>query len=119
MSKNNENMEIVEINGEPVDQSEETEKEVKETKENRGFFRTVGHAIAAPFKFVGRKIKENPASAAVGGAIGGATALGAKFAWDHFVKGRHSDDEDDVIEIEDLGETVDAEDETDDIDETV
>ena len=97
-------MEIVEIDGTPVDQEEEVHEEVTETKEKRGFFKTVGHAIAAPFKFVGRKIKENPASAAVGGVIGGATALGAKFAWDHF-RGHHSDDEE-CVESEDLGEAV-------------
>lgn len=104
------NMEIVEIDGTPVDQEEEVHEEVTETKEKRGFFKTVGHAIAAPFKFVGRKIKENPGSAAVGGVIGGATVLGAKFAWDHFVKGRHADDEEECIESEDLGEeSVEAE----------
>lgn len=108
------NMEIVEIDGTPVDQ-EEVHEEVKETKEEKkGFFRTVGHAIAAPFKFVGRKIKENPGSAAVGGAIGGATVLGAKFAWDHFIKGRHADDEEERIESEDLGEEPVEEVETDD-----
>lgn len=111
------NMEIVEIDGTPVDQEEEVHEEVTETKEKRGFFKTVGHAIAAPFKFVGRKIKENPGSAAVGGAIGGATALGAKFAWDYF-KGRHTDDEE-CIESEDLSEEP-VEIETDDnIDEAV
>lgn len=97
------NMEIVEIDGTPVDQEEELHEEVTETKEKRGVLKTIGHAIATPFRFVGRKIKENPGSAAVGGVIGGATALGAKFAWDHFVKGRHSDDEE-YIESEDLGE---------------
>lgn len=112
-------MEIVEIDGTPVDQEEEVHEEVTETKEKRGLFKTVGHAIAAPFKFVGRKIKENPGSAAVGGVIGGATALGAKFAWDHF-RGRRSDDEE-PIEIEDTGEEeVQNEDyTTDDIDEAM
>lgn len=113
------NMEIVEVDGTPVDQEEEVHEEVTETKEKRGFFKTVGHAIAAPFKFVGRKIKENPGSAAVGGVIGGATALGAKFAWDHFVKGRHADDEEEYVETEDLGEEESVEVETDDIDEAM
>lgn len=112
------NMEIVEIDGTTVDQEEEVHEEVTETKEKRGFFKTVGHAIAAPFKFVGRKFKENPGSAAVGGVIGGATALGAKFAWDHFVKGHHTDDEE-CIESEDLGEEPVEEVETDDIDEAM
>lgn len=72
------NMEIVEIDGTPVDQEEEVHEEVTETKEKRGFFKAVGHAIAAPFKFVGRKIKENPGSAAIGGVIGGRDGFGGQ-----------------------------------------
>ena len=117
MEKNKPEMEIVAIDGEEVTKEEEVHEEV-ETSQKRGFFRTVGHAIIAPWKFVGRKIKENPGSAAVGGVIGGTTVLGAKFAWDHFFKGRKTEDDEEYIENEDLGEVIEPV-ETNDIDEAV
>ena len=113
------NMEIVEVDGKPVETEEEVHEEVKTEEKKRGFFRTVGHAIAAPFRYVGRKIKENPGAAAVGGVIGGATVLGGKFAFNHFIKGRRTEDDDEYIETDDLGEEEVASIETDDVDEAM
>ena len=109
-------MEFEAIDGVPVEKPEEKPEEVKAEKK-RGVFRTIGHYAAAPFRFVGRKLKENPGSAAVGATLGGGLVLGGKALID-FIKDRRSGGEEDAIEIEDTGEVVQEEAyETDDVDE--
>lgn len=97
-------MEFEAIDGVPVEKPEETPEEVK-TEKKRGVFRTIGHYVAAPFRFVGRKLKENPGSAAVGATLGGGLVLGGKALID-FIKDRRSSGEEDAVEIEDTGEIV-------------
>ena len=96
-------MEIVEIDGQPVqpEEPETPEKDEEATEEKKSFFKTVGHVITAPARWVGRMIKKSPGSAAVGAVIGGGAALGGKLLFDHFVKkdtdlGDETVDEDDV-----------------------
>ncbi len=96
-------MEIVEIDGEPVEpkEPEEEPKDEEATEEKKGFFKTVGHVVTAPARWVGRMIKKSPGSAVVGAVIGGGAALGGKLLFDHFVKkdtdlGDEAVDEDDA-----------------------
>lgn len=82
------NMEIVQVDGEPVDIPEEPEKEPEvQEVEKKSIFRRIGGAVLRPAKYAVRKIKESPASAAVGGLIGGAVTLGGKILYDHWQKG--------------------------------
>lgn len=113
-------MEFDAIDGVPVEKPEETPEEEVKSEKKRGVFRTIGHYAAAPFRFVGRKLKENPGSAVVGATIGGGLVLGGKALID-FIKDRRSGGEEEPVEIEDTGEEeVQNEDyTTDDIDEAM
>lgn len=84
----NEGMEIVEIDGKPVqpEEPETSENDEEATEEKKSFFKTVGHVVTAPARWVGRMIKKSPGSAAVGAVLGGGAALGGKLLFDHFVK---------------------------------
>ena len=95
-------MEIVEIDGEPVEPKEPEEpKDEEVTEEKPGFMKKLGRVVTAPARWVGRKLKESPASACVGGVIGGGLALGGKVLYDHFVKGRTDPGEGDETVDED------------------
>ena len=115
--KENENMEIVEIDGQPVEPKEPEESKKDEEKvEKTSALKKVGRFVTAPARWVGRKLKESPASACVGGVIGGGLALGGKLAYDHFVKARRDPDEEADVDNE-TDNIVDFGGPTEDIDE--
>lgn len=92
------------IDGNPVPQPEEPEEpnnNEEKTEDKPGIFKKAIHVITAPARWVGRKLKEAPASAVVGGVIGGGLTLGGKVIYDHFVKKGSTDtDEDETVETE-------------------
>lgn len=107
-----ENNEKTVINMEFVDEAEEQKEEetkdlatVEETKQPGKFGRFVRKATA-PARWLGRKIKESPASAAVFTVIGAAIGLGGKAAYDHFSQkgGSYIPADPPEIEIPDNGE---------------
>lgn len=117
-------MTIEAIDGKPVSQPEEPEEaknEEEKVEENPGAFKKVVHAITAPARWVGRKLKEAPTSALVGGVIGGGLTLGGKVIYDHFVKkGGDGTDEDETVDTESITDNiVEFGGPTDDIDEAM
>lgn len=84
------NTEKTVINMEFVDTEEEQEQEqtdltpVEKTEAQPGKFRKFVRKATAPARWLGRKIKESPASAAVFTVLGAAIGLGGKAAYDHF-----------------------------------
>ena len=87
----------------PETEGEQKTEVVVVQKDN--VFKKVGKAIAKPFTYVGRKLRQSPAAAAIG-AIGGAgLALGGKVLLEHYLGKRGESEEiEDTIEIEDTGE---------------
>ena len=77
----------------PEDPKDENDEQVKVTEMKRGFFGTVWHYATAPVRWVGRKIKESPAAAVIGGVGGAGLALGGKAIYDHFAAGKKDEDE--------------------------
>lgn len=104
------NMTIEEIDGKPVPKPEEPEEpknDEKETEDKPGVFKKVIHVITAPARWVGGKLKEAPASALVGGVIGGGLTLGGKAIYDHFVKKGDTDScEDDAIDDDSVTDNI-------------
>ena len=85
----------------------ETPEEPKKTEvvvvQKDNVFKKLGKAIAKPFVYVGRKLRESPAAATFG-AIGGAgLALGGKVLLEHYL-GKKTEETGDTIEIPDDGE---------------
>lgn len=125
--KKDDNMTFAAVDGQPVPQAEEPEepKTDEMTEEKPGTFKKVIHVITAPARWVGRKLKEAPTSALVGGVIGGGMTLGAKAIYDHFVKKGNTDtDEDetetDSVENESVADNIiDFNGPTDDVDEAM
>lgn len=102
-------MEIVEIDGQPVqpEEPETPEKDEEVTEEKKSFFKTVGHVVTAPARWVGRMLKKSPGSAAVGAVIGGGAALGGKMLYDHFIKGRMDPGEgDETVDEDDVPSNI-------------
>lgn len=102
-------------------QTENVPEEIKPDDENvevvtekkRGFFGTVWHYATAPVRWVGRKMKESPAAALIGGVGGAGLALGGKALYDHFSskKGEietyfEENDNDDAAADSDMDEAV-------------
>lgn len=86
----------------PENEDNGNKPEVTITEKDK-FFKKLGKAIAKPFKYVGRKLKESPAAATFG-AIGGASlALGGKVLLEHYL-GKKAEETGDTIEIPDDGE---------------
>lgn len=75
------------------DEQEETKDltEVKKTEEKPGFWKTVWNGVTFVPRWIGRKVKESPASAAIGMVAGAAVGYGTKAAIGHFAKKSHSD----------------------------
>ena len=69
---------------ETIETKPEEEQVEVVTEEKRGFFGTVWHYATAPARWVGRKLKESPAAAVIGGVGGAGLALGTKALYDHF-----------------------------------
>lgn len=90
----------------------ETPEEPKKTEvvvvQKDKFIKKLGKAIAKPFTYVGRKLRESPAAATFG-AIGGAgLALGGKVLLEHYL-GKKAEVDGEPIEIEDQGENYTTE----------
>ena len=98
--KKDDNMTFAKVDGQPVPQAEEPEepKTDEMTEEKPGAFKKVIRVITAPARWVGGKLKEAPASALVGGVIGGGMTLGTKAIYDHFVKKGDTDTDEDEID---------------------
>ena len=107
--KKDDNMTFVAVDGQPVPQPEEPEEPKNDEEkivEPHGF-KKVLHVITAPARWVGRKLKEAPASALVGGMIGGGVTLGAKAIYDHFAgKGNTDSGEDETGEDESVVDNI-------------
>lgn len=75
------------------DEQEETKDltEVKKTEEKPGFWKTVWNGVTFVPRWIGRKVKESPASAAIGMVAGAAVGYGTKAAIGHFTKKGHDD----------------------------
>lgn len=114
-------MTFVAVDGQPVPQPEEPEepKNDEEKIEEPHGFKKVLHVVTAPARWVGRKLKEAPASALVGGAIGGGVTLGVKALYDHFAgKGNTDSGEDETVDAESIVDNiVEFNGPTDDVDE--
>lgn len=114
-------MTFVAVDGQPVPQPEEPEetKNDEEKIEEPHGFKKVLHVVTAPARWVGRKLKEAPASALVGGAIGGGVTLGVKALYDHFAsKGNADSGEDETVDAESIVDNiVEFNGPTDDVDE--
>lgn len=120
--KKEDNMTFVAVDGQPVPQPEEPEEsknDEEETEDKPHGFRKVLHVITAPARWVGRKLKEAPASALVGGMIGGGVTLGAKAIYDYFAgKGDTDSGEDETVDAESIADNiVEFNGPTDDVDE--
>lgn len=76
------NMEFVET--EEQEQEQTDLATVEKTEAQPGKFRKFVRKATAPARWLGRKIKESPASAAVFTVLGAAIGLGGKAAYDHF-----------------------------------
>ena len=96
---------------------EETKPEEEEqvevvTEEKRGFFGTVWHYATAPARWVGRKLKESPAAALIGGVGGAGLALGGKALYDYFASKKDEietnfvDNDNDTAADSDMDEAV-------------
>lgn len=108
--KKDDNMTFVAVDGQPVPQAEEPEEpknDEEKTEDKPHGFKKVIHVITAPARWVGRKLKEAPASALVGGMIGGGVTLGAKVIYDHFAgKGNTDSGEDETGEDESVVDNI-------------
>lgn len=94
--------EIKKIDQEVPETEGERKTEVVVVQKDK-FIKKLGKAIAKPFKFVGRTLRQSPA-ATMFGAIGGAgLALGGKVLLEHYL-GKKAEETVDTIEIEDTGE---------------
>lgn len=117
--KKEDNMTFVAVDGQPVPQPEEPEEpknDEEKTEDKPHGFKKVIHVITAPARWVGRKLKEAPASALVGGMIGGGVTLGVKAIYDHFAKGNTDSGEDETGEDEsDVNNIVEFSGPTDDV----
>ena len=98
------------IDGKPVpqpDEPKEPKNDEEKTEDKPGVFKKVVHVITAPARWVGRKLKEAPTSALVGGGIGVGLTLGGKAIYDHFVKKGDSDPgEDDIVDTESIADNI-------------
>lgn len=65
--------------------------EVKKTEEKPGFWKTVWNGVTFVPRWIGKKVKESPASAAIGMVAGAAVGYGTKAAIGHFAKKSHGD----------------------------
>ena len=92
-------------NDQEVPETEGEQKTEVVVVQKEKFIKKLGKAIAKPFKFVGRTLKESPV-ATMFGAIGGAgLALGGKVLLEHYLGKRGEPEEaGDAIEIDDAGE---------------
>ena len=107
--KKDDNMTFVAVDGQPVPQPEEPEEpknDEEKTEDKPHGFKKVLHVITAPARWVGRKLKEAPASAVVGGVIGGGVTLGVKAIYDHFAKGNTDSGEDETGEDESVVDNI-------------
>ena len=73
------------------DEQEETTDltEAKKTEEKPGFWKTVWNGVTFVPRWIGRKVKESPASTAIGMVAGAAVGYGTKAAIGHFSKKGH------------------------------
>lgn len=80
-----------------VDDNEDKQEEPKDltpvkTEEKPGFWKTVWNGVTFVPRWIGRKVKESPASAAIGMVAGAAVGYGTKAAIGHFAKKGHGGD---------------------------
>ena len=78
-------------------EDEDKQEEAKDltpvkTEEKPGFWRTVWNGVTFVPRWIGRKVKESPASAAIGMVAGAAVGYGTKAAIGHFAKKGHGGD---------------------------
>lgn len=101
-------MEIVEIDGEPVESKEPEEpKKDEEEVEKTSALKKVGRIVTAPGRWILGKLKKAPDSAFVGSMIGGGLVFGGKLAYDHFVKGRMDSGEgDEAVDENDVPDNI-------------
>lgn len=106
MEKNEKTVIDMEFVDQEEEQKDEEATELAKVEEKKpGIFRRVIHVATTPLRWIGRKIKESPASAAIGMVGGAALGYGVKAAIGHFgKKGDFIPADPPEIEIPDDGE---------------